>query len=45
MVGHIGRFNMQKNHKFIIKVFNEIQKLEPNSILLLIGDGELQNTV
>ena len=45
VVGHIGRFNMQKNHKFIIKVFNEIQKLEPNSILLLIGDGELKNTV
>ena len=45
MVGHIGRFNMQKNHKFIIKVFNEIQKLEPNSILLLIGDGELKDTI
>lgn len=45
VVGHIGRFNMQKNHKFIIKVFNEIQKLEPNSILLLIGDGELKDTI
>ncbi|MBR6071668.1 MAG: glycosyltransferase family 1 protein [Acholeplasmatales bacterium] len=43
VVGHIGRFMPQKNHKFLIEIFNEFQKKTPNSKLLLIGDGELLN--
>lgn len=42
VIGHIGRFNIQKNHKFLIKVFYDFQKEVPNSVLLLIGDGELK---
>ncbi len=45
VVGHIGRFNMQKNHQFLIRTFNEIQKKKPNSTLLLIGAGELKHEV
>ena len=45
VIGHIGRFNIQKNHEFLIQVFNEIQKLNENSVLLLIGDGELKAKV
>lgn len=45
LVGHIGRFSMQKNHKFLIEIFNEILKQEPNAKLLLIGDGELEESV
>lgn len=37
MVGHIGRFCYPKNHEFLIKIFNEIVKENPNSKLLLIG--------
>jgi glycosyltransferase involved in cell wall biosynthesis len=40
--GHIGRFDSQKNHEFLIRVFHEIHKKEPNSILLLIGNGKLR---
>jgi len=40
--GHVGRFNTQKNHLFLISIFYEIQKLQPNSILLLVGDGILK---
>lgn len=36
---HIGRICKQKNQNFLIDVFNEIIKREPNSILLLIGGG------
>lgn len=36
---HIGRICKQKNQKFIIEIFNEIVKREPNSILLFIGGG------
>ena len=36
---HIGRICKQKNQKFLIDVFDEIVKREPNSVLLLIGGG------
>ena len=41
----VGRFNPQKNHTFIIDIFNEIKKLHNNSTLLLVGNGELENDV
>lgn len=40
VIGHVGRFNEQKNHKFLIDVFFELQKKVPNSKLVLIGEGE-----
>lgn len=42
VIGHVGRFNQQKNHKFILKVFAELKKLAPNAVLLLVGKGELE---
>lgn len=39
VIGHIGRFNFQKNHGFILDIFNEYLKLNPRSVLLLIGNG------
>jgi len=45
VVGHIGRFNFQKNHKFLLEIFAEIIKQKENAILLLIGKGELEKTV
>lgn len=45
VIGHIGRFNTQKNHKFLIEVFKEIVQKEENSILLLIGEGNLEAQV
>lgn len=45
VIGHIGRFNGQKNHKFLIDIFSEIVKLHTNSILILVGKGELENEV
>lgn len=43
--GHIGRFNNQKNHLFLIEIFKQIQELTKGSVLLLIGDGELKETI
>ena len=40
VVGHIGRFNQQKNHKFLIEVFAELLKKVPDTILMLVGKGE-----
>lgn len=40
VVGHVGRLSYQKNHKFLIEIFNELLKKESDSILLLVGVGE-----
>ncbi|MBQ8885437.1 MAG: glycosyltransferase family 1 protein [Clostridia bacterium] len=40
VVGHIGRFCNQKNQLFLIDVFSELIKIEPNAKLLLVGGGE-----
>lgn len=45
VIGNIGRFNEQKNHQFIIKVFNEINKHSNNYKLILIGEGILKNNI
>ncbi len=41
VIGHIGRFVEQKNHRFLIDIFNEIYKQNKNTILLLAGQGPL----
>lgn len=43
--GFIGRFVPQKNPLFIIKVFNEIQKIDPKALLVLIGFGGLEESM
>ncbi|RDI45707.1 glycosyltransferase family 1 protein [Falsibacillus pallidus] len=45
VVGHIGRFNKQKNHIFLIEIFKEILTLNGDAILLLAGDGYLKTKV
>ena len=39
VVGHVGQFRREKNHLFLIRVFHEVLKKEPNSALVLIGKG------
>ena len=43
--GHIGNFVEAKNHLFLIDIFNEIKKINRNSVLLLIGDGLLKEKI
>lgn len=45
VVGHVGRFMYQKNHPFLLQVFKEILRLRENAFLLLVGEGELQETI
>ena len=40
VIGHVGRFNPQKNHSFLIDIFAALLKKEPNAVLLLVGGGE-----
>lgn len=41
VIGHVGRFSSQKNHSFLIDIFNRIQQKDSNTVLLLFGVGEL----
>ncbi len=45
VVGHVGRFSKQKNHKFLLPVFAEIKKKNKSAKLLLVGTGELESQI
>ncbi|WP_235427118.1 glycosyltransferase [Cohnella kolymensis] len=45
LLGHIGRFNKQKNHDFVIDIFQEVHEKQPESMLVLVGDGPLRASV
>lgn len=45
VVGHIGRFTFAKNHMKVLNVFKCIKNIQPDSILLLVGDGELHEKI
>lgn len=45
VLGHIGRLSTPKNHKFLLNVFNQYHKINSNSKLLLVGDGELFESI
>ena len=40
VIGHVGRFQYQKNHEFLIDIFFEYLKLNDNAVLMLVGRGE-----
>lgn len=42
---NIGRLSYQKNQKFLLDIYYEILKKRPESILVLIGTGELKNEI
>lgn len=45
VIGNIARFNTQKNHDFLIDIFEEVKKLEKNTKLVLVGDGNLKQSI
>ena len=45
LLGHVGRFMTQKNHKFLLQVFEEFLKIKEDSRLMLIGGGPLEEEI
>ncbi|MGW8424552.1 glycosyltransferase family 1 protein [Peribacillus simplex] len=45
VLGHVGRFSHPKNHEFLIDIFYEVYKKNSNSVLLLVGSGELEEAI
>lgn len=44
-IGHVGRFSEQKNHDFLIDIFNEIYKENKDVAMILVGTGEIVNDI
>jgi glycosyltransferase involved in cell wall biosynthesis len=42
VVGHVGRFDQGKNHRFLLEIAAEVQKRRPGTHFLLVGDGPLR---
>lgn len=45
IIGHVGNFVEAKNHIFLIHVFKKMLEIDNNLILLLVGQGYLQNKI
>ena len=45
VIGHVGRFFAQKNHRFLLEIFAQIHKRNADAVLLLVGDGELRGEI
>jgi glycosyltransferase involved in cell wall biosynthesis len=43
VLGHVGRFEPQKNHDFLLDIFHSVHQINPKTVLLLIGEGELED--
>lgn len=42
VIGHVGRFDPVKNHRFLLKTFAEIARSDPDTRLVLVGRGRLE---
>lgn len=42
---HIGRFEQEKNHTFLIDIFKKIYERDKSAVLLLAGNGSLMNNI
>lgn len=45
VIGHVGRFEEPKNHRFLIDVFYELRKKNEKAYLVLVGDGSLKSEI
>ncbi len=45
LFGHVGRFTNQKNHTFLIDIFNEIHKQNKDTKLIMVGIGEKEQEI
>ncbi|MCM1153974.1 MAG: glycosyltransferase family 1 protein [Roseburia sp.] len=39
VLGHVGRFDTQKNHPYLIDIFAETARMREDAVLVLLGDG------
>jgi glycosyltransferase involved in cell wall biosynthesis len=45
VIGHVGRIDNQKNHRFIVDIAEHFCRMEPRAVFLLVGDGSLTSEI
>ncbi|OIZ63817.1 hypothetical protein BLA28_15445 [Eisenbergiella tayi] len=45
VIGHVGRFQPEKNHDFLLEIFMEIRRKRNDAVLLLVGSGNLKSQI
>ena len=45
VIGHVGSYTEQKNHEFLLKVFKDYLKKDPDAVLLIVGKGVLKEVI
>ena len=45
VLGHVGRFEYQKNHEYLVDIFAAVKDRVPNAKLFLVGEGSLQEDI
>ena len=45
VVGHVGRFHEQKNHRHLLEVFREILGARSDAVLLMVGTGAREEQI
>ena len=45
VIGNVGRFRYPKNHDYLIDIFAEVYKKDPNVMLVCVGTGELEDKI
>lgn len=45
VIGHVGRFQERKNHRFLLEIATEAFARDATARLLLVGDGELKPVI
>lgn len=42
VIGNVARLSEQKNHEFLLRVFSRVLSINPDSILMIVGRGDLE---
>jgi glycosyltransferase involved in cell wall biosynthesis len=45
VIGHVGSFQTPKNHNFLIDIFKAIHERNIKTVLILVGDGDLRQSI
>lgn len=45
VIGHVGRLEKEKNHKFIVDIFSQVHARIPQAVLILVGDGSCKKEI
>ena len=45
VIGHVGRYSSEKNHSFVLDIFESVVAQDRQAVLLLVGDGPLKSMI